>query len=76
MDTHHIERKEKVSAAKLHASQYIITAVLLVLTIGLWRLQVLGAQNYRVLAEQTAFAGSRYWRREERSSTAKAGLRR
>src|ERR1700744_3822270 len=52
MDTHHIERKEKVSAIKLHASQYIITAVLLVLTIGLWRLQVLGAQNYRVLAEQ------------------------
>ena len=52
MDTPHIERKEKVSAAKLHASQYIITAVLLVLTIGLWRLQVLGAQNYRMLAEQ------------------------
>jgi penicillin-binding protein 2 len=52
MDTPHIERKEKVSAVKLHASQYVITAVLLVLTIGLWRLQVLGAQNYRVLAEQ------------------------
>ena len=52
MDIPHFERKEKVSALKLHASQYIITAVLLVLTIGLWRLQVLGAQNYRVLAEQ------------------------
>jgi penicillin-binding protein 2 len=52
MDIPHIERKEKVSAVKLHASQYIITAVLLVLTIGLWRLQVLGAQSYRVLAEQ------------------------
>jgi len=52
MDTPHFERKEKVSAVKLHASQYIITAVLLVLTIGLWRLQVVGAQSYRVLAEQ------------------------
>src|SRR3978361_2529680 len=46
------ERKERLSAAKLHASQYIIAAVLLVLAVGLWRLQVLGATGYRVLAEQ------------------------
>jgi len=52
MEMQHIERNEKISSIKLHASQYIITAVLLVLTIGLWRLQVLGAQNYRMLAEQ------------------------
>src|ERR1700712_1507266 len=46
------ERKDRLSAAKLHASQYIIAAVLLVLTVGLWRLQVLGATGYRVLAQQ------------------------
>jgi penicillin-binding protein 2 len=46
------ERKERLSAAKLHASQYVIAAVLLVLAVGLWRLQVLGATGYRVLAEQ------------------------
>ena len=69
----HIERKEKVSAVKLHASQYIITAVLLVLAIGLWRLQVLGAQTFiRCWRSKTAFAGFRYWRRAERFSTVKA----
>ena len=47
-----IERKEKVSATKLVVGQYAVTLVLLVLGIGLWRLQVLGAENYRVLAEQ------------------------
>jgi penicillin-binding protein 2 len=52
MDTPHLERKEKLSAIKLHASQYIIAAVLLVLAVGLWRLQVIGANGYRVLAEQ------------------------
>ena len=36
----------------MHASQYIIAAVLLVLAVGLWRLQILGASGYRVLAEQ------------------------
>src|ERR1700712_3831861 len=46
------ERKERLSAAKLHASQYVIAAVLLVLAVGLWRLQILGATGYRVLAEQ------------------------
>ncbi len=45
-------RKEKVSAGKLAALQYAVALVLLVLGIGLWRLQVLGAAEYRVLAEQ------------------------
>ncbi len=45
------EKKEKVSPAKLHAAQYIVAFVLLILFAGLWRLQVLGASNYRVLAE-------------------------
>jgi penicillin-binding protein 2 len=52
MDVPHFERKERLSAVKLHASQYIIAAVLLVLAVGLWRLQILGATGYRVLAEQ------------------------
>ena len=47
-----LERKERVSPTKLAVSQYLVTLVLLVLGIGLWRLQVLGAENYRVLAEQ------------------------
>ena len=45
------DRNEKVSPAKLHASQYIVVLILAVLVFGLWRLQVLGAKNYRVLAE-------------------------
>jgi len=45
-------RDEKLSPAKLHASQYIVALVLAILFAGLWHLQVLGASNYRVLAEQ------------------------
>ena len=51
-ETTNLERKEKVSPAKLAATQYAVALVLLVLGIGLWRLQVLGAAEYRVLAEQ------------------------
>ncbi len=51
-ETTNLERKEKVSRAKLAALQYVVALVLLVLSIGLWRLQVLGAAEYRVLAEQ------------------------
>ncbi len=47
-----LERKEKVAPVKLAVAQYAVALVLLVLGIGLWRLQVLGAENYRVLAEQ------------------------
>ena len=43
--------EEKLAAGKLHAAQYIIALVLVVLLGGLWRLQVLGASSYRVLAE-------------------------
>jgi penicillin-binding protein 2 len=46
------DRNEKLSAAKLHVSQYIVALVLLVLGAWLWRLQILGEANYRVLAEQ------------------------
>jgi penicillin-binding protein 2 len=44
-------REEKLSPNKLHASQYIVAIVLAVLLAGLWRLQILGANTYRVLAE-------------------------
>src|ERR1700761_5341 len=42
---------EKIPAIKLAAVQYVIVAVLAVLITGLWRLQILGATNYRELAE-------------------------
>src|SRR5450432_2103977 len=45
------DRDEKVSAGKLHATQYIVVLVLLVLATGMWRLQILGAESWRVLAE-------------------------
>jgi penicillin-binding protein 2 len=44
-------REEKVSAGKLHATQYVVVLVLAVLAAGMWRLQILGAESYRVLAE-------------------------
>jgi penicillin-binding protein 2 len=52
MDIDGIGRKEKLSAVKLHIAQYVIALVLVVLGCWLWRLQILGADNYRVLAEQ------------------------
>jgi len=52
MENDSLNRNEKISAIKLHASQYVVALVLLVLCCGLWRLQVLGSDNYRVLAEQ------------------------
>ncbi len=51
-NTDALSRREKLSQIKLSASQYVVAVVLLVLGTGLWRLQVLGASNYRVLAEQ------------------------
>lgn len=44
-------RDEKIPTLKLTVMQYVIALVLVVLVSGLWRLQVLGAQNYRALAE-------------------------
>jgi penicillin-binding protein 2 len=45
-------RGEKVPSLKLTVVQYGILLMVLTLAGGLWRLQVLGAQNYRALAEQ------------------------
>jgi penicillin-binding protein 2 len=46
-----IDRDEKVSATKLHATQYVVVLVLAVLATGMWRLQILGVTNYRLLAD-------------------------
>src|SRR5271170_8123397 len=45
-------KEEKLAAFKLTVVQYLIVAVVVVLLSGLWRLQILGANNYRALAEQ------------------------
>ena len=45
-------REEKLPTLKLTAVQYGILLMMLVLVGGLWRLQVLGSDNYRLLAEQ------------------------
>jgi penicillin-binding protein 2 len=52
MDSHDNRRGEKLSDLKLVMVQYGILLVMLTLTAQLWRLQVLGAQNFRNLAEQ------------------------
>jgi penicillin-binding protein 2 len=45
-------RGEKLSVVKSAAVQYAILVMMLALGAGLWRLQVLGASNFRELAEQ------------------------
>jgi penicillin-binding protein 2 len=47
-----INRGEKLSSLKLTVVQYGILLMMLALAAGLWRLQVLGAENFRQLAEQ------------------------
>ena len=47
-----VTRGEKLSGVKLTVVQYSILALMLALSAGLWRLQILGAENFRVLAEQ------------------------
>ena len=47
-----VSRDEKLPALKLTLVQYGILIMMLVLIGGLWRLQVLGGDNWRVLAEQ------------------------
>lgn len=47
-----INRDEKLPSLKLAVVQYVILATLLVLLSGLWRLQVLGSDNWKALAEQ------------------------
>ncbi|GGG77937.1 penicillin-binding protein 2 [Edaphobacter dinghuensis] len=44
-------KAEKLPAGKLHSAQYIIALILAILITGLWRLQVLGADNFRALAD-------------------------
>jgi penicillin-binding protein 2 len=45
-------REEKVPAFRLTIIQYVILAIFLVLSFGLWRLQVSGNEKYSSLAEQ------------------------
>ena len=45
-------RGEKLPTLKLAVVQYGILFIMLALAAGLWRLQVLGAENFRQLAEQ------------------------
>jgi penicillin-binding protein 2 len=52
MDTGRINRNEKLPTLKLTMVQYGILLMMLALAAGLWRLQILGAENYRILAEQ------------------------
>jgi penicillin-binding protein 2 len=51
-DTPPINRNEKLPTLKLTMVQYGILLMMLALAAGLWRLQILGADSYRVLAEQ------------------------
>ena len=51
MDLDLIQKEEKLPAIKLTIFQYLIVAVMVTLIFGLWRLQIVGAQNYRALAE-------------------------
>ena len=46
-----LRKAEKLPTAKLHAAQYIIALVLVILAVGLWRLEVVSADNFRALAE-------------------------
>jgi len=47
-----LDRDEKVSPVRLTAVQYIIVAIFLLLTYGLWRLQVMNSDVYSSLAEK------------------------
>ena len=46
-----LNRDEKLPSFRLAVIQYIIAAILAILVFGLWRLQVIGGQNYHALAE-------------------------
>src|SRR3954471_7217242 len=47
-----VTRGEKLSTLKLAVVQYAILALILALSDGLWRLQILGAQNFRAMDEK------------------------
>src|SRR5487761_2660307 len=46
-----LSREERLSPGKLSAAQYLVAIILAVLVAGLWRLQIVSADGYRVLAE-------------------------
>jgi penicillin-binding protein 2 len=46
-----LNRDEKLPAVRLAFLQYVIAAIMCILVFGLWRLQVVGGQNYHALAE-------------------------
>jgi len=52
MDNPLLNPEEKLPSYKLSVVQYVIVGVLAVLISGLWKLQILGAKDYRALAEQ------------------------
>lgn len=52
MVSENYNRGEKLSSIKSAAVQYAILALMLALGAGLWRLQVLGASNFKELAEE------------------------
>ena len=52
MVSSNINRGEKLSTLKLTLVQYGILIMMLGLVAGLWRLQVLDVESYRVLAQQ------------------------
>jgi penicillin-binding protein 2 len=52
MDSIKFSRGEKPPSVKLAVVQYCILALMLALAAGLWRLQVLHAEDYRLQAEQ------------------------
>jgi penicillin-binding protein 2 len=52
MSSDSLNRGEKLSTMKFTVVQYGILLMMLALAAGLWRLQVLGAANFRSLAEQ------------------------
>jgi len=46
-----LNREEKLPSIRLAAIQYVIAIIMGILVFGLWRLQVVGGQNYHALAE-------------------------
>ncbi|MFP5230451.1 MAG: penicillin-binding protein 2 [Acidobacteriota bacterium] len=46
-----LNREEKLPSVRLAVIQYLIAAIMAILVFGLWRLQVVGGQNYHALAE-------------------------
>ena len=52
MDSSRINRGERLSTLKLTVVQYGILVMMLALAAGLWRLQILDTENFRLQAEQ------------------------